>query len=137
MVAEYFSCGIFPENNKTRLWEHILERGRGGYLKYEINPMTGRRSDKPGYYAGTGTKQNLFSEWKDYIQFRAHKEVFLDLLEEARNIRSVDEMTKYDGFAAFGAALLGSSSPDGKSEEVMNNLEIDLGGCGFLRKHSV
>jgi hypothetical protein len=137
MVAEYFSCLIYPENNKTRLWEHILERGRGGYLKYDIDPRTGRRAEKPGYYAGTGTKQTLFGEWKDYIEFRAHKEVFIDLLEEARNIRSVDEMTKYDGFAAFGAALMGSMSPDGKAEEVMGDFEIDLGGCGFLRKMSM
>jgi hypothetical protein len=43
------------------------------------------------------------------------------------------EMNKYDGFAAFGAALMGSMSPDGKAEERFANIEIDLGGCAFLQ----
>ena len=133
MTAEYFSCLIFPENNKTRLWEYIIERGRGGYLKYQIDPRTGKRAEKPGWYATAGTKNTLFGEWKDYIENRIHKEVFIPLIEEARNIRSMDEMKKYDGFAAFGAALVGSKSPDGKAEERMANMEIDLGGCNFLQ----
>jgi hypothetical protein len=133
MVAEYFSCFIFPENNKTRLWEYILERGRGGFLKYQIDPRTGKRSEKPGYYASEPTKNTLFGEWKDYIETRIHKEVIIELVEEARNIRSMKEMNKYDGFAAFGAALMGSMSPDGKAEERFANLEIDLGGCPFLQ----
>lgn len=133
MVAEYFSCLIFPENNKTRLWEYILERGRGGYLKYQIDPRTGKRAEKPGYYATESTKNTLFGEWKDYINNRIHKEVIMELIEEARNIRSMKEMNKYDGFAAFGAALMGSMSPDGKAEERFANMEIDLGGCAFLQ----
>ena len=133
MVAEYFSCLIFPENNKTRLWEYIIERGRGGFLKYQIDPRTGKRADKPGYYASEPTKNTLFGEWKDYIEKRIHKEIMIDLIEEARNIRSMKEMNKYDGFAAFGAALMGSMSPDGKAEERFANLEIDLGGCSFLQ----
>ena len=133
MVAEYFSCLIFPENNKTRLWEYIIERGRGGFLKYQIDPRTGKRAEKPGYYASEPTKNTLFGEWKDYIEKRIHKEIMIDLIEEARNIRSMKEMNKYDGFAAFGAALMGSMSPDGKAEERFANIEIDLGGCSFLQ----
>ena len=133
MVAEYFSCFIFPENNKTRLWEYILERGRGGFLKYQIDPRTGKRADKPGYYASEATKNTLFGEWKDHIEKRIHKETIIELIEEARNIRSMKEMNKYDGFAAFGAALMGSMSPDGKAEERFANMDIDLGGCAFLQ----
>jgi hypothetical protein len=133
MACEYFGGMLYLERNKTRTWEHFISRARGGYLKFDQNLMTGQLSDKPGFYSLSANKDELFSEIKDYIAFRGHKEAHTSFLEECRNIRSKDEMTKYDRLTAHGAALLGSRSSHGKAEELMNANVINLDGI-FTRR---
>jgi hypothetical protein len=135
MACEYFGGMAYLERNKTRTWEHFITRGRGGYLKFDQNLMTGQLSDKPGFYSLTANKDELFSEIKDYIAFRGHKEPHISFLEECRNIRSKEEMTKYDRLTAHGAALLGSRSSHGKAEELMNSQTFDLGNIFTKRRY--
>jgi hypothetical protein len=135
MCCEYFGGMLYLERNKTRTWEHFITRSRGGFLKFDQNLMTGQVADKPGFYSLTANKDELFSEIKDYIAFRGHKEVHVSFLEECRNIRSKDEMTKYDRLTAHGAALLGSRSVYGRAEE-LNSGAIDFGDYALFRKRT-
>lgn len=132
MACEYFSCMVFMERNKTGTWEHFIRRGRGGYLRYEMDLQTGKLADKPGYYAQSEEKNELFGEVKDYINFRGHEEQHFAFLEEVRNIKSKKMLTKFDRLAAHGAALLGSKSPHGKIEDRLNATSVDLGKCSWL-----
>lgn len=132
MAAEYFGAMIYPENNKTRLIEYIIDRGRGGYLKYDIDPRTGKMADKPGYYAQTQSKNEGFGEVKDWVIYHACKCKHIRLLEEIRNIRFADDLTRFDGLASWMAALLGSRSPYGKVFDQSGNTKVDLGRCSWL-----
>jgi hypothetical protein len=96
--------------------------------------MTGQIADKPGFYSLSTNKDELFSEIKDYIKFRGHKEIHYTFLEECRNIRSKDEMTKYDRLTAHGAALLGSRSVYGKAGELAESRYIEIGDIGIFQK---
>lgn len=132
MVCEYYGAMVFMERNKTSTWEYFIRRGRGGYLKHEQDLTTGKLADKPGFYSQSASKDELFAEIKDYITFRGHQEEHLPFLEECRNIRSKDEMTKYDRLTAHGAALLGSRSSHGKAQDIFDTQKIDLGDCKWL-----
>jgi hypothetical protein len=133
MAAEYFGAMIYPENNKTRLIEYVLDRNRGGYLKYDIDPRTAKTSEKPGYYATNSSKSDAFGELKDWVTYHAHKCKHLKLMEEIRNIRTMDELTKNDGLAAWLAALMGSRSPYGKVLDNALVQKVDLGSCRWLK----
>jgi len=132
MACEYFGAMLFLERNKTSTWEYFIKRGRGLYLKYEQDLQSGKLADKPGFYSQGASKDELFAEIKDYITFRGHKEVHLPFLEECRNIRAKDEMTRYDRLTAHGAALLGSRSPHGKAQDLRDTQKIELGKCSWL-----
>ena len=75
---------------------------------YEIDRVTGKKKEKPGFTSLTLSKASLFSEIKDYIEYRGHKECHSSFLRECKDIKGQEEMTKYDRFTAHGAALLGS-----------------------------
>jgi hypothetical protein len=133
MAMEFYGACIFPERNKTRLIEYIVDRGRMGYFKYLINPITGRQETEPGYWASNENKQDGMGYAKDWIEFHAHKSKHLRLLEEMRAIQSIDQLTKYDGLASFLACMIGSKSPYGKISDRIGSQKIDLSGVNWLR----
>jgi hypothetical protein len=108
MAAVYFGAMVYMERNIERGWEYFIDRGYGGYLMYEIDRATGKKKDKPGFTSLTLSKASLFSEIKDYIEYRGHKERHASFLKECKDIKGQEEMTRYDRFTAHGAALLGS-----------------------------
>jgi len=135
-VCEYFGAMCYPENNLTGVYEHFIKRMRGGYLKYDQDSITGRAKDTPGYYASPGTINDGMSQIKDYIVFNGAEENHLSFLEEVRGMRSVDDLTNNDRFAAHMASLLGALSSYGKASDFMNTQTIDLGKVSWLQKRS-
>jgi len=133
MAAEYIGAMIYPESNKTRLIEYVIDRGRGGYLKYDVDIKTGKVKEQPGYWAATSSKSDGFGLVKDWIVNHAHKCNHIRLLEEIRNIRSMDELTKYDGLASWIAARMGSQSSYGKMVDNRSQQKVDLSKCSWLR----
>lgn len=127
MACIYFGAMLYPETNVETTWKYFIKRGYAGYLKYDINPLTGKRKDKPGFYSLTQSKNDLFAEIKDYIAYRCHEEPFDAFLEEVKAIRGPEEMTKYDRLVAHGGCLLGSRSLYGRYEEAMSNVSINIG----------
>jgi len=75
---------------------------------YELDRVTGKKKERPGFTSLSQSKVSLFSEVKDYIEYRGHKECHSSFLKECKDIKGQEEMTKYDRFTAHGAALLGS-----------------------------
>jgi len=108
MAAVYFGSMVYMERNIERGWEYFIDRGYGGYLMYEIDRVTGKKKEKPGFTSLTQSKASLFSEIKDYIEQRGHKECHSSFLKECKDIKGQEEMTKYDQLTAHGACLLGS-----------------------------
>ena len=108
MASVYFGSMVYMERNIERGWEYFIDRGYGGYLMYEVDRQTGKKRDKPGFTSLTLSKASLFSETKDYIEYRGAKERHSTYLKECKDIKGQEEMTKYDRFTAHGAALLGS-----------------------------
>jgi hypothetical protein len=136
MACVYFGAMLYPETNVETTWKHFIDRGYAGYLKYDIDSLTGRRKDRPGFYSLTNSKNDLFAELKDYISYRSHEEPFDEFLLECKNIRGPEEMTKYDRLVAHGGALLGSRSLYGKVRDSLSNtITIDV--CGMFRPRAI
>jgi hypothetical protein len=108
MAAVYFGAMVYMERNVQRGWEYFIDRGYGGYLMYKVDRLTGKKDERPGFTTLSQSKPSIFSEVKDYIEYRGHKECHASFLKECKDIKGQEEMTKYDRFTAHGAALLGS-----------------------------
>jgi hypothetical protein len=112
-AAVYYGATVYIERNKENTWQYFIDRGYGGYLQYETDPVTGRRAEKPGCFTLEKSKEVLFAATKDYIRYRGHREDFLSYLQEVKSIQGVEEMTLYDRFTAHGLCLMGSRSKMG------------------------
>lgn len=115
----YFGAKFYPERNVGDMDVYFIKTGFGGYLLYDIDPVTGRRAEKAGFASYERQKGNLFLETKDYIRYRGHKEEHLSYLDEVKSIQGVEQMNKYDRFTAHGGCLLGSK------QNALNRLRED------------
>lgn len=109
-AAIYTGSMIYPENNVEITFEYLVRRGYGGYLLYDVDPMTGRMRDKPGVFNLEASKMKLFSLLRDYIHYHCHKEEFYEFLQECKDIRGMEEMRMYDRLTSHGLALMGAQS---------------------------
>jgi hypothetical protein len=123
-MSVFFNAMMAFERNKEGLWGHFVDRGYGGFLKFQQRP-DGSYENKPGFYAGAKNKENLFIEMINQVAMRGHMERILEVLIDCREIRGYDDLTNKDAFAACGWALLGAKSNYGKTQETMNNLAFN------------
>ena len=131
LACIYYGAMMYPEMNVEIIWEYFLKKGFGGYMLYG-NDSEGKRKPKPGFY--TKDKQNLFNSIRDWIETRAFKCNHKTLLEDMKNIKSMEDMTNYDRFTAAGGCLLASTT---LSVQYME--KRDKKGFGinqFLRRYS-
>ena len=135
MVAQYFGAMIYPEQNVERFIEYMFDRGYGGYGLHDIDISTGRLKSLPGRYTTNDVLQEIFREYKDYIEFRGAQEEHDDLLVQMKNIRGVEDATRNDLFVAFGMCLLGSKSRYREYMQVQDNSDtFSLDGWGITKK---
>lgn len=115
MMCIYYGCEMFPEINVDFLWDYFEERGYIGYLYYQIDKKTRRKSKTPGATTGVNTQESIFGEWEKYIDRNGRKdnEKHDELMYQCREI--VDDMNPFDLFVAGGYALLGAK----RQESVM------------------
>lgn len=123
-MCHLYGAMLAFERNKDDLWQYFVDNGYGGYLKYQQNP-DGTFNKKPGFYAGERNKEKLFLEVRDYIARRAEKERHVEFLQDVRSIKSLEDMTNHDRFAACGWALLGSKSAFGSTETAIKSHEFN------------
>jgi len=129
LIATVFhSCENFPERNVPLIPKHFINRGYGGYLKYEIDEETGKRKEQPGFYSKEGKKQDIWNAVKRYIYYHSEREKHRDILEQCRRIKGVEYMTDFDLFTAAGGCLLGSGIVDyEKNASSEGDDPIDIG----------
>jgi len=135
MCAQYYGAMIYPEQNVERFIEYMFDMGYGGYALYDIDMMTGKIKSLPGRYTTNDVLQEIFRDYKDYIENHGHREEHDDLLIQMKNIRGVEDATRNDLFVAFGMSLLGSKSRFREyiSNTGINNGVIDLDGWGLIK----
>lgn len=134
MMCVYFGALMFPEINVTAIWDHFIERGYGGFLKYERLP-NGKFKNTPGFNSGEGNKQKIFDGHRDYIQNHAHRERHIEILQEQKAIRGLEDMTNYDLFTACGGCFIGSESDYGERMQDNNEATNDLSDYFDSKKH--
>lgn len=118
MAAQYFGALIYPEQNVERFIEYMFDNGMGGYGLYDTDLVTGKMKPLPGRYTTNDTLQEIFREYKDYIERKGEQEEHDDLLMQVKNIRGTEDATRNDLFVAFGMCLLGSKS---RVREIIKN----------------
>lgn len=130
-AAVYYGAMIYPEINVTGLWEYIENMGYGGYLKYAYDSGQKKIKEKPGVYTSPSNKPTLFNQFRDYMNLFIDNIYHIDLLEQARDIKSADYMTDYDLLTACIVAYDGSLN---RINEVLDDgyVEVDLGGMRGL-----
>lgn len=77
-------------------------------MLYKVDPTSFELSKTPGGQTGEKIKQQIFTEWMDWIEHEADQETHIEILEECRDIEGPEDMTNYDLFSAGGYALLGT-----------------------------
>lgn len=135
LACEYFGAYMYPETNRENLVEYFYRKGYAGYLLWDIDSVTGKRKNKPGFFSLEASKNDIFSAIKDYIYYRSHKEYFASFLTECRDIGSVDNMRHFDRFAAHGGCLIGL-----RALRIMAPAEggtgVNLGGLSMFKKRT-
>lgn len=107
MMVQFYSSMMFPEINIDLIWDYFERRGYGGYLIYAFDRKTNRFKNTPGATAANNSiKQDIFTEYMTWSNRHAFKESQIDLIDQVVSIGGLDEMTKFDLFAAGGYALL-------------------------------
>ena len=108
-LAILFGAHVYPERNVPIVIEKFREWGYEGYLLSDIDP-NGKLAQAPGRYTGEADKEQIFTEYMNYVKVFGRSDNHLELLEECLEINDPTEMTNYDLFAAGGMALLGAKS---------------------------
>jgi len=118
---------VYPERNVPIVIEKFREWGYEGYLLNDLD-ANGKLAQAPGRYTTEADKEQIFTEYMNYIRLFGKNDNHIELLEECLEINDPSEMTNYDLFAAGGMALLGSKSAfpkylqEANSTRVMDNL---------------
>lgn len=131
MMCVYYGVPMFPEINVDLLWDYFGQRGYEGFLLYRVDPKTFQRQKTPGANTSDKIKQDIFSEYMNYIEYEADTENHIELLQECRDIEGPEDMTNYDLFTAAGYALLGTANVYNEIEEIENE-EVEINK--FVRK---
>jgi len=109
MALVYFGGLSFPERNVKNLLKYVIDRGFGGYLLY-MTDATGKLSKDAGFNSLAGSKQELFSQIKNYTFKHVHKDDHVNILNQIVDIKGLKDMTNMDLFTAAAGCLYGSSS---------------------------
>jgi hypothetical protein len=110
MAAQYYGFMIYPETNAGTIWEYCLRNNYDGFLLYDIDETNGKYKNRPGVYQLEKSKEDMWTEFQNYIQFRAHKECHANILKEVASLKQFSDLNRLDLAAAAGCALLGSKS---------------------------
>lgn len=107
MMCVYFGAFMFPEINIDLIWKHFRRRGYLGYLLYAHDP-SGKKRNTPGFYNKGSIPQDLFNAHKRYLENHSQREKHIEVLQECKLIKGVEDLTNRDLFVAVGGAYLGA-----------------------------
>jgi hypothetical protein len=106
MMCHYYSCKMNPEINVSFLWDYFVERGYAAYLYYRKDGRN-KTANTPGFHTNDGTKDLIFSEVENYIQYHGMREVHDEILKAFRSV-DYKNLNPSDLFVACGYALIGA-----------------------------
>jgi len=107
MMCIYYGAMMFPEINIPIVWNHFVDRGYDGYLKYGKNP-DGKWRNTPGYTLRGAWIQKLLQLHQLYVENFIELEKHIDLLIDLKGLKGPEDITNHDLVAAGGGALMGS-----------------------------
>jgi hypothetical protein len=106
MTCHYYGCQMNPEINVSFLWDYFVERGYEKYLYYRKDSRN-KTASTPGYHTNDGTKDLIFSEVENFIQYHGAREVHDEILKAFREV-NYKNLNPSDLFVACGYALIGA-----------------------------
>lgn len=107
MCAIYYGSTVYIETNVQDLKDAFIENGYRGMLAHKWNQEKEVMDSIAGQATDNATKQDIFKQIQKYIKFHVGRERHAKLLEQIRDITSLQEMTKFDLFTAAGYAIVG------------------------------
>jgi hypothetical protein len=135
MMCVYFGVPMFPEINVDLIWDYFEKRNYAGFLLYRFDPKTFQQNKTPGANTNDKVKQEIFTEYMNFIEYEADEETHVELLEECRDIGGPEEMPDYDLFTAGGYALMGTAPIYQELEEIESS-EVSLDMFVKKRRYS-
>lgn len=105
MACIYLGWPVYPENNLTLIQEKFIEWGFGGFLLFDIDPLTGDEKKNAGFFSGSQTVPELFNLMREYVKYHGRREKHKRILSECLQIPSRDKMTDFDVFTAASGCL--------------------------------
>lgn len=109
-AAIFYNGLVYPEANLGIEQEHFDIVNHLGYMLYDVNPETKKKSNNAGFHSVGGIKNKIFSHIDSWINVHAKKCKHVRILEDYLNIRDPKFMKDFDLFVASGGCLLGRTS---------------------------
>ena len=128
-MCVYYGAMMYPETNVEFLWKYFEQRGFDGYLKYDIDSVTGKLKNRPGVYSIDTIKEDMFTAMHGYIASHILRQKHPDLLQQMKDISAIDDMTKYDLLTSALLAYWGSES---RVNEILHDDENDAVDLGVM-----
>ena len=126
MMCVYWGCGMFPEINIPLIWNYFVKRGYAPYLLYELMP-NGQLKTTPGFFAKGPYQQKIFQKHQQYIENHVNRQRHIEILEEAKSIKGVEELKDYDLFVSTGGSYIADEVAYIEDIEKRKSTKTDLG----------
>jgi len=106
-LAILYNSFVYPEMNVPVVSDKFKEWGYRGYLLHDTDEF-GQIKTMAGRKTTPEVKENIFSDYMNYIRNYGKYENHKHLIKECIDIGEPSEMTNYDLFTAGGYCFLGS-----------------------------
>lgn len=108
-TAFFYSAYINLEGNVAgSTLQRMEDTFNDGFLLYDVNKK-GIEKDNAGTYTSLATKSDGIIQLSDYLKMRFESEKHLDLLNQCKQMKELEDMTKLDLIAAKLMALDGAN----------------------------
>lgn len=101
----YYGSMMYPENNVSYLIDKFIEWDCRGFLLYDFDGQAGKMKNNAGFSSQTGSKNDLFTLFADDIKKHGHRYKDMGLINDCLEMKSFDDMTKYDRWTAVAGTL--------------------------------
>lgn len=132
MMCVYYGVQMFPEINIDLLMDYFEQRGYRSFLLHRYDTTKHQFKVNPGASTSEKIKQDIFTEYMNWIENEIDDEMHIEVLEECRDIGGPEEMTDFDLFTAGGYALLGTMSIYDEFQKIQAE-ESDV--SNYFKKH--
>lgn len=105
MMCVYYGAMMYPEINIDLIWKHFRRRGYLGYLLHGFD-TSGVKRNTPGFYNKGAVAQNIFNSHKRYLEIHSNRIVHIEVLEECKAIKGIEDLTNRDLFVAIGGTYM-------------------------------